>query len=92
MTEHGRYPEKIEGRPILSGLCSWKLWLRGMDLNHRPLGYEPNELPGCSTPQIHITSGPEIFKPSRLRFHSGIGRVASRRPNPVQTELQFVLL
>jgi len=27
-----------------------KDWLRGMDLNHRPLGYEPNELPDCSTP------------------------------------------
>ena len=25
-------------------------WLRGVDLNHRPLGYEPNELPSCSTP------------------------------------------
>ena len=29
-----------------------KEWLRGMDLNHRPLGYEPNELPDCSTPQL----------------------------------------
>ena len=29
-----------------------KDWLRGVDLNHRPLGYEPNELPDCSTPQI----------------------------------------
>src|SRR5437763_14501643 len=28
-------------------------WLRGVDVNHRPLGYEPNELPGCSTPHIH---------------------------------------
>jgi hypothetical protein len=28
-------------------------WLRGVDLNHRPLGYEPNELPDCSTPQSH---------------------------------------
>ena len=28
-----------------------KGWLRGVDLNHRPLGYKPNELPDCSTPQ-----------------------------------------
>ncbi len=27
-------------------------WLRGLDLNQRPLGYEPNELPGCSTPHF----------------------------------------
>ena len=30
-------------------------WLRGLDLNQRPLGYEPNELPGCSTPLFHPT-------------------------------------
>ena len=26
-----------------------------MDLNHRPLGYEPNELPNCSIPQQKLT-------------------------------------
>ena len=43
-----------------------------MDLNHRPLGYEPNELPGCSTPQIHIISGVEIFKAAAVDHCFGI--------------------
>ncbi len=32
-------------------------WLRGVDLNHRPLGYEPNELPDCSTPRFDHSNG-----------------------------------
>ena len=28
-------------------VCKW----RGQDLNLRPRGYEPRELPGCSTPR-----------------------------------------
>jgi hypothetical protein len=28
-----------------------EIWLRGLDLNQRPSGYEPDELPGCSTPR-----------------------------------------
>ena len=31
-------------------------WLRGLDLNQRPLGYEPNELPGCSTPHLQFSN------------------------------------
>ena len=27
------------------------IWLRGTDLNRRPSGYEPDELPDCSTPR-----------------------------------------
>jgi hypothetical protein len=38
---------------LVSALFCDGFWLRGVDLNHRPLGYEPNELPDCSTPRIH---------------------------------------
>jgi hypothetical protein len=40
---------------LLNGIDSKFGWLRGQDLNLRPLGYEPNELPGCSTPQNHFS-------------------------------------
>ena len=31
-----------------------KVWLRGSDSNRRPPGYEPDELPDCSTPLSYI--------------------------------------
>src|SRR5205814_3017950 len=51
--------------------CKLK-WLRGRDLNPRPLGYEPNELPDCSTPRQ--------VKPN-LQNPCGIGLVIRLKPN-----------
>ena len=42
--KHGKLPARSEEN-----------WLRGLDLNQRPSGYEPDELPGCSTPRDENT-------------------------------------
>jgi hypothetical protein len=51
-----RYEEAMSACRVVtrlspSGLVRLEIWLRGRDLNPRPLGYEPNELPDCSTPR-----------------------------------------
>ena len=47
-------------------------WLRRPDLNQRPLGYEPNELPGCSTPRYKkLMAEKEGFEPPRRRRPPG---------------------
>src|SRR4051812_14618343 len=57
-------------------------WLRGRDLNPRPSGYEPDELPGCSTPRLevrimpHRTANATANKRSQFTFFSRTNRIA----------------
>jgi hypothetical protein len=54
--------------------------LRGKDLNLRPLGYEPNELPDCSTPQhygtLPLPCGQSLahFSPPLTRYNEDVLR------------------
>ena len=41
----------VEKTSFIKNSCFFGKWLRGLDLNQRPSGYEPDELPSCSTPR-----------------------------------------
>src|SRR5271157_6031119 len=81
---------KKNGLPAaMEGVCNQELvWLRGVDLNHRPLGYEPNELPDCSTPHFdhkqcprhRQTSGDQAFAAIHSGRHEFSGGLLQRLP------------
>ena len=53
-------------------------WLRGSDLNGRPSGYEPDELPSCSTPlrllypNLRLRTNWNVLKPEEIMLILGV--------------------
>src|SRR6266404_8385182 len=74
----------------LKRLSEAQNWLRGLDLNQGPSGYEPDELPGCSTPRSNSLANNwrdpslpqanflELTDPSKRPDHGAYERIFTR--------------
>ena len=81
MTIEGRKTAKVDGgydggkyiKKVNIFAITCKYWWRGKDLNLRHSGYEPDELPACSTPLLEMRNGRSEFWSERP--------VSNRRPS-----------
>jgi hypothetical protein len=66
-----------------------KNWLRGRDLNPRPSGYEPDELPGCSTPHFDTNFDIDVVQIEKAVVRPQRGEIAGSylRSPPCVTSL-----
>ena len=68
-------------------------WLRGLDLNQRPSGYEPDELPGCSTPRDNYGEMMRGIKlKTDLKSASRTVQVSSGAVNSCQKHYNFFFI
>ena len=65
--ESNQWHEDFQSSALPTELSGQKK-LRGQDLNLRPSGYEPDELPDCSTPRQYLINYMHIFIKYTLSF------------------------
>ena len=88
-----------ENAPQLCIKIGVRIWLRELDLNQRPSGYEPDELPSCSIPRsvhtpylrvlIYYSTGWRKCQHLFLTFLSAWGKDGAKSVETPQNQLIF---